>query len=115
MGRPHKCEDAIALSLSSAYNRTARKGAPMAAQQCKLRGRIERGMFPNEVAFVVTDHEGKSYVVLLPRESVEDLLGTPMIRVRVVDERHDLALVRLPGEPLDSSTVSVRTDQLVPA
>lgn len=81
----------------------------------KLRGRVERGMFPNEVSFIVTDHEGGSYTVLIPREMVDESQDSPTITVRLVGRENDVALVRVPGEPLDSNVVSVRDTQLVPA
>lgn len=78
-----------------------------------LRGRIGRGMFLNEVAFIVTDHGGAEHIVLIPAEMVQETQGAPSIPVRLVDQEGDIALVRVPGEPLDSSTVSVKTTQLV--
>jgi len=83
----------------------------MAAQY--LRGEKRKGMFSNEVAFVVVDSMGKPHVLLVSEDMVETRHGSPTIRVRIVDQAEDVALVRVPGEALDSNTVSVRTSQLV--
>lgn len=81
----------------------------------KLRGRVERGMFPTEVSFVVTDHAGNTCVVLIPREMVDETQEAPTINVRSVGQKDDVVLVRVPGEPLNSNVVSVNASELVPA
>jgi hypothetical protein len=86
----------------------------MAADQ-KLRGAIRPGMFPSEVTFVVAAHNGTDFVVFIPKEMVEEAHGVHTIKVRVVDRAAGIALVRVPGEPLDSSMVSVAASELSPA
>lgn len=54
-------------------------------------------MFPNEVAFVIPDHAGQSYVVIVPKELVEEVNGRTTLRVRLVDRDKGIALVRVPG------------------
>lgn len=81
----------------------------------KLRGRVERGMFPNEVSFIVTDHAGDTYIILIPREMVDETQDAPTISVRLIGREDDVVLVRVPGEPLDSNVVSVNETELVPA
>ena len=81
-----------------------------------LLGRVSDGMFPNERAFIVTDHNGQTLVVIVPETFVSDHDGTPTIQVRVLGSAHGVSLVRVPGEPLDASrTFSVPDENLVPA
>ena len=82
----------------------------------RLPGRVEKGMFPNERAFVVTDHDDRSYVVIVPDTLIETRDGVSTILVRVINSAGGVSLVRVPGEPLDSSpVVSVSSKDLLPA
>ena len=87
----------------------------MAASVSRLKGRAEAGMFPTEVAFVVIDHAGQKYVVMVPKEMIGEADGAATILVRVIDRSDDLALVSVPGEPLGPDTLSVRNSELLPA
>lgn len=81
----------------------------------RLQGRVKMGMFPNERVFIVLDHNGEAFTVIVPESFVEERHGIPTIRVRVLDAVGDISLVRIPGEALDSNTLSVANSALVPA
>ncbi len=70
-------------------------------------------MFPNERVFIVTDHSGETFAVIVPDSFVEERDGVPTIQVRIIERARGISLVRVPGEPLQSSTVSVADDDLI--
>lgn len=72
------------------------------------------GMFPNERVFIVLDHNGEPFSVIVPESFVEEREGVPTIQVRVLDAAGEISLVRVPGEA-DSNTLSVANSALVPA
>ncbi len=85
----------------------------MAADFFKLHGQVSQGMFPNEVAFVVTDHEGHQLVAIVPKDSVD---AEGRIRVRLVERANGLSLVKVPGELINANSgVFVADSELQPA
>ena len=81
----------------------------------RLQGRVVAGMFPNERVFIITSYNGETFTVIVPEGFVEERDGVPTIRVRVIDSAQGISLVRVPGEALDSNTISVAETALVPA
>lgn len=78
-----------------------------------MRGTVSAGMFPNERAIVLTDHNGETYTLIVPADIIS---SDGVIRVRVIDERGGIVLIRLPGELLGAgSVISVQRSELVPA
>lgn len=85
----------------------------MAADFFKLHGQVTGGMFPNEVAFAVTDHRGRQFIVIVPTSLVD---AQDRIRVRRVGQAEGLSLVKMPGESLSASdALYVADSQLIPA
>lgn len=75
-----------------------------------MRVTVSDGMFPNERAIVLTDYNGANYTLIV---SADMISSDGVIRVRVIDERGGLALIRLPGEALGtSSLISVQRSEL---
>lgn len=81
----------------------------------RLRGHVQAGMFPNERVFIVRDYNDQRFVVIVPDSFVEEREGVATILVRVLDRARGISLVRVPGEALDSNTLSVADSALVPA
>ena len=78
-----------------------------------MRGTVSDGMFPNERAIVLTDHSGETYTLIVSADIVS---SDGVIRVRLIDEREGIALVRLPGELLGAGRmISVQRSELQPA
>lgn len=77
-----------------------------------IRGTVSAGMFPNERAIVLTDHNGETYTLIVSADIVS---RDGVIHVRVIDEQGGIALVRLPGELLGAgSVISVQRSELEP-
>jgi len=84
----------------------------VAVPQFRLKGELSEGMFPNERVVTVRDHTGQERTLIAPETSV---LGSTIL-VKLVDKAGDIALVRLPGDLLDSGRMlSVRDSELEPA
>lgn len=82
----------------------------------RLRGRVSDGMFPNERAFIITDHNGETLIVIVPETFITEYDGIPSLEVRVLGSAQGVSLVRVPGEPLEASrTVYVAEKDLIPA
>ena len=81
----------------------------------RVQGRTDAGMFPNERVFIITGHSGELFTVIVPDSFIEERDGVPTLRVRVLDSARGISLVRVPGEALSSSTISVADSSLVPA
>lgn len=76
----------------------------------RLRGELSDGMFPDERFIELRDHNGRSFVLIVPADRV-DAHGA--IDVRIIDESGGVALVRLPGELLNAGrTLSVNRSEL---
>ena len=75
-----------------------------------LRGRLERGMFPDESVVVVTDFQGRIVSIVVPDTAIDRHEGS--VEVRVLERNDDLALVRLPGESFGPSVITVRDSDL---
>lgn len=83
----------------------------MAAQRRRLKGKLAEGMFPNERLVTVRDYSGQERTLIAPTTSVH---GSTIL-VKLVDKSGDIALVRLPGDLLDSGRMlSVRETELEP-
>ena len=81
--------------------------------QYRLKGELSPGMFPDEQLVTVRDHQGEYFTLII---SSNNVLPDGAILVRLVDKEGDVALVRLPGELLDSGRLlSVRQSELEPA
>jgi hypothetical protein len=69
--------------------------------------RISKGMFPEEVAVVVSSSEGQQLSFFLPKDRVEfGEAGQGLIRVVVLDEDERVGLVALPAEPIEGPQVA---------
>ena len=78
----------------------------------RLRGQLSEGVFPSERLVTVRDYTGQERTLIAPETSV---LGSTIL-VKLVDKSGDIALVRLPGDLLDSGRMlSVRESELEPA
>jgi hypothetical protein len=92
----------------------------MLAQDAMLRCMISTGQFSEEVAVSGQDYAGAQYSFFISRKFVE-FEGEPArgcevdgwLRVRVLDRKQDLVLVRLPGRTFENgSTITVHQTQL---
>ena len=84
-----------------------------------LRGRLTRGMFPNERYAVIKDHKGRGRTLVVPDYVVHNLGESEgeegFIEVQLIEDGGKLALVRLPGEVFGSArTVTVDESELQP-
>lgn len=79
----------------------------------RLKGNVSAGMFPHERILVLTDDQGRKHTLIVTEDQVQED-GT--IVVSVLDEQGAAALVRLPGELIDTGrTMSVSKGSLIPA
>jgi hypothetical protein len=73
-------------------------------------------MFSNERLFSLEDASGRVFMVLVPRELVEEDGDEGTILARVIADDAGVFLVRVPGEPLsERQTVYVKGSNLTRA
>ncbi len=63
-----------------------------------MRGTVSAGMFPNERAIVLTDHNGETYTLIVSAEIVS---RDGVIRVRLIDELSMILDATVAGGVLD--------------
>jgi hypothetical protein len=81
-----------------------------------INGTVSDGMFPDERLLTIGDFAGLSVSFLIGVDRLQILPdGNAQVEVREIGRKADTVLIRLPGEPLGSSTVSVDASTLLPA
>jgi hypothetical protein len=74
-------------------------------EQMWLACSVSSGQFPSEYAVSGIQHNGKSFSLFAPRETVSAPLageGPGLMHVEVVDRKGDLVLVRLPAQTFEN-------------
>ena len=79
-----------------------------------LRGQFFPGMFPNERFLEVSSLSGKQLTFIIAASTVVERGSEKLIEVQVLDEGEGGALIHIPGEGMNSTTlISVRDSDLV--
>jgi len=78
-----------------------------------LRGKVSKGMFPDELVLLLADHDGGPQALIVQSELVKQSGEDGLVEVQIVDQREGLALIRLPGELVTAGhVISVKESQL---
>jgi hypothetical protein len=87
-------------------------------EQMWLRCSIGPGQFPTEYAVAGVQHNGKSFSLFAPKETVDAPSageGAGYVRVDLVEKKGELALVRLPAQTFENGQfVTVKLTELQP-